>query len=168
MANFILFIVLVICVVTDIKSRKILNIITLPAIIAGLILYTVTSGYGGFLFSGKGLIVGLGVLLVPYILGGIGAGDVKLMAAIGAMKGSIFVCSAFLFAAIIGGVISFYIIVRRKELKSFLQRIFFSLVLFNGNKDSLNVRKEALAPSFPYGVAIALGTLFAFFAGGTL
>ena len=39
----------------------------------------------GFLFSGKGLLVGFLILLIPYLLGGMGAGDVKLMAAIGAI-----------------------------------------------------------------------------------
>lgn len=168
MANLILFIVLFICVITDIKSRKILNVITLPAILIGLLLYTFTSGFSGFLYSGKGFLVGFALLLLPFLLGGMGAGDVKLMAAIGAIKGSLFVFNAFLFAAIIGGMISFCIIVRRKELRNFVKRTVYSLLLFKGNKDLLNVSKEALAPSFPYGVAIAIGTLCTLLAGAAL
>lgn len=161
MENILLLIILLICTVTDIKSRKILNIVTFPAILIGFLFYLYTNGYEGFLFSGKGFLVGLGVLFIPFAMGGIGAGDVKLMAAIGTMKGAFFVFYAFLYAAIVGGIIALFILIRRKDVKGFFARITNSLLLlsFNKSKDSIQVSKKDLAPSFPYGVAIALGTV---------
>ena len=106
MTYSILAITLIISFITDIRKRRILNIVTLPAILIGLIYYTVTSGFEGFLFSGKGLLVGFLILLIPYLLGGMGAGDVKLMAAIGALTGTSFVIESFLYTAIIGGLIA--------------------------------------------------------------
>ncbi|WP_053367499.1 A24 family peptidase [Bacillus sp. FJAT-27245] len=161
MENILLLAVLIICTVTDIKSRKILNVVTLPAILICFIYYLITNGLDGFLFSGKGFLVGLGVLFIPFAMGGIGAGDVKLMAAIGAMKGAFFVFYAFLYAAIVGGFIAFFILMQRNELKGFFVRIINSVffLTFNKSKDSVQLSKSDLAPSFPYGVAIALGTI---------
>ncbi len=75
-------------IITDIKERKILNIVTLPTIIFGLIIIYYSSWFGRISFSGKGFLLVLGYLLIPYLLGGMGAGDVKLMAAIGALNGN--------------------------------------------------------------------------------
>ncbi|WP_316571643.1 A24 family peptidase [Neobacillus sp. YIM B06451] len=160
MANILLLILLVICLITDIKSRKILNIVTLPAILFGFLFYLLTNGYEGFLFSGKGFLVGLGVLFIPFAMGGIGAGDVKLLAAIGAMKGAFFVFYAFLYAAIVGGLIALFILIKRKDVKGFFMRIVNSIFLLSVSKsqDSIQMSKKDLAPSFPYGVAMAVGT----------
>lgn len=166
---FILFITLLISVYTDIRSRKILNKVTLPAILIGLIYHSIISGFNGFTFSGLGLLVGIGLLFIPFAMGGMGAGDVKLMGAIGALMGSSFVFTTFLYTAIIGGLISLYIMIRRKELLSFFKRAMFSAVLLKETKGSVNIlEKRDLAPSFPYGVAIALGALCAYLFGGIL
>ncbi|CEG28322.1 A24 family peptidase [Bacillus sp. B-jedd] len=170
MENILLLILLLICTVTDIKSRKILNIVTFPAIIIGFLLYLFTNGYEGFLFSGKGFLVGLGVLFIPFAMGGIGAGDVKLMAAIGTMKGAFFVFYAFLYAAIVGGLIALFILIWRRDVKGFFARIINSLLLlsFNKSKESIQVSKTDLAPTFPYGVAIAVGTVALLFMEGRI
>ncbi|RDU34658.1 prepilin peptidase [Neobacillus piezotolerans] len=170
MENILLIAVLLICTITDIKSRKILNIVTLPAILIGFIYYFSTNGLDGILFSGKGFLVGFGVLFIPFAMGGIGAGDVKLLAAIGAMKGAFFVIYAFLYAAIVGGLIALFILIHRNELKGFLVRIINSVffLTFSKSKDSIQVSKSDLAPSFPYGVSIALGTIAMLFMEGTI
>ncbi|MEC1523504.1 prepilin peptidase [Neobacillus niacini] len=168
MLNFILLIVLIICVVTDVKSRKIFNIITLPAIVAGFTYYLFTNGLGGFLYSGKGFLVGFSLLLIPFMMGGIGAGDVKLLAAVGAIKGVNFVFYNFIFAAIVGGAIAFFIMLRRRELKSFFMRMFYSLLFIKANEGSLNLDKTDLSPTIPYGVPIAIGALCTYALGGIL
>ncbi|MCA1032212.1 prepilin peptidase [Bacillus timonensis] len=150
---------------TDIRQRKILNIVTFPTIIIGFIFYTITNGLEGFLFSGKGFLVGLGLLLIPYLLGGMGAGDVKLMAAIGALTGVDVVLQSFLYTALIGGLIALILIVKKRGIRS----LFFSPkhIVFNllaGN--SVMNQDEKTKITFPYGVPIALGTLLAVFIGG--
>lgn len=140
---------------TDIKSRRILNAVTLPAIMIGLIFHTVANGWDGLLFSFLGLLTGFVLLLIPYALNGMAAGDVKLMMAIGALKGSAFVFGSFLYIAVIGGILALIILITKKELKSTLSRIFASAQL--KTLDSLN--KHEYHHAFPYGVAIVLGTM---------
>lgn len=158
---------LLISLITDIKSRKILNIVTLPSIAFAFIYYISTSGFEGLLFSGKGFLVGFGLLLIPYLLGGMGAGDVKLMAAIGALMGTKFVLYAFVFIAIIGGFIGAFLIIRNKGLINSLKSFFFNTVYFRSEIGSalLKNNKES-SISFPYGVAIVLGTVCAITLGG--
>jgi prepilin peptidase CpaA len=87
-----------------------------------------------------------------------GAGDVKLLGAIGALKGTGFVIHAFFYVAIIGGIISIVILLNKKEFFSFWKRIIFSLQF--RTIDGLN--KEELHHAFPYGLAIVLGTMLYF------
>ncbi len=89
---------------TDLKSQKIPNYLTLSGMIAALTLYSFAAGFDGFLFSLKGIAVGIGVMLIPYLLGGMGAGDAKLMGAVGGFLGAKGVLGAFLLTAVIGGI----------------------------------------------------------------
>lgn len=155
MINIILLFALLISIITDLKERKIYNLITFPAIIAGLLIHTWNSGLDGFLFSLAGFGLGIGLLFIPFLLGGMGAGDVKLLGAIGALKGAAFVFHAFFLIAIIGGVIAVMILLTKKEFKSFIVRTFFSMQL--RTIDGLS--KEEMHHAFPYGVAIVCGTL---------
>jgi prepilin peptidase CpaA len=166
MVNALVLIVCSISLITDMKSRKILNVVTLPAILFGVFYHTYDRGLDGFIFSGKGMLVGIGLLLIPFMLRGIGAGDVKLLGAIGALKGSYFVFYSFLYTALIGGVIAFFILIYMKKLKGTLKRLSTALIMASGNTGSLNlIDRSDLAPSFPYGVAIVLGTFSVYFLG---
>jgi prepilin peptidase CpaA len=75
--------------VTDLKSRRIPNVLTFGAAAAALVFHLVTAGAAGLVQSGLGWIVGAGVFFIPFALGGIGGGDVKLLAALGAWLGPI-------------------------------------------------------------------------------
>jgi prepilin peptidase CpaA len=164
--NIVLITALLISLITDIKNRKILNIVTLPAIIIGLIYYTTVQGLEGFLFSGKGFLLGLSLLLIPYLLGGMGAGDVKLMAAIGALMGTSFVLYSFVYIALIGGFISVVLIIKKNGVKNSLKSFYFQVFFLRGNLGSLLFSKDKSSSiSFPYGVAIVFGTLCTFVRG---
>ncbi|MGG3468011.1 prepilin peptidase [Neobacillus pocheonensis] len=167
MEKIVLLAALIICLITDLKSRKILNIITLPTIAFGLIFNILTSGLDGFLISGKGFLVGLAILIIPYLLGGMGAGDVKLMAAIGALMGTSFVFYSFIYTALIGGVIALLLIIKTNGLRNSIKSFFFNVVLFRSNLGSIILSKnKESSVSFPYGVAIVLGTLCTLVWGG--
>lgn len=164
----ILLITLIASLITDIRSRKILNIVTFPAILISFIYHVSILGLSGFLFSGKGFLTGLCLLLIPYLLGGMGAGDVKLMAAIGALMGASFVLYSFIYTALIGGVIALLLIVKQKRFWNLIKS-FILVSFFRSDLVSMLIPNKAdkqSSMSFPYGVAIVLGTFCNLIWGG--
>lgn len=165
--NIVLFVGLSISLFTDIKSRRILNIVTFPSMLIALTYHIATLGWEGFVFSSKGLSIGVGLLLIPYLLGGMGAGDVKLMAAIGALMGTSFVFYSFIYTALIGGFISLFLLVKQKGLVNLLRLILYNVIFFRSNLSLVPVKKENHSNiTFPYGVAIVIGTFCTFVWGG--
>jgi prepilin peptidase CpaA len=73
--------------VTDIQSRRIPNWLTFGAAAAALVFHTVSRGGGGFVFATTGWFVGALIMFLPFALRGLGGGDVKLVAALGAWLG---------------------------------------------------------------------------------
>lgn len=150
-----------ISLITDIKTRKILNIVTFPTIIFAIIFYSITQGWDGFFFSTIGFLVGIGTLLIPFLLGGMGAGDVKLMGAIGAMMGAAFTLKAFVAVALIGGFISLILIVKKNGFIHSLRALYIFPALLSGTKGMFQMNADSGSSiAFPYGVPIVLGTLF--------
>lgn len=125
-------IVSALCAFTDFKYRKILNKVTFPTILLGIIYWALVEGFKGVMFSGTGLLVGGALLIIPFYLGGIGAGDVKMLAMIGALTGPVFVFQAFIWGAILGAVFALFYIYR----------------LGGSRKDYM-----------PYGIPIAIGVI---------
>ena len=71
-------------VVEDVRRQKIPNLVTFPTMVIALIYYGISSGLNGLFFSAGGLASGMGFFMILYVMGGMGAGDVKLMGASGA------------------------------------------------------------------------------------
>ena len=90
---------------TDIHRRRIPNWLTLSGVCAGLALNTFLSGWRGLGTSVAGLLLGFGAYLLLYALRAMGAGDVKLMAALGAIIGPENWVAVFLASAVAGGVL---------------------------------------------------------------
>jgi prepilin peptidase CpaA len=90
----------------DLRRRQIANWITLAGLAAGLAWHTATGGLTGLAQSAGGAVVGFLVFLIFYVAGGMGAGDVKLMAAFGALLGPSGILLAALLAAPAGGVMA--------------------------------------------------------------
>lgn len=156
--NVILIVVLAICFITDLKQQRIYNKVIFPALITVLIIHLAASGLEGLKQSIIGFIIGLAVLVIPYLLGGIGAGDVKLLALIGAVKGSYFVLNTALYMAVIGGVIAFIIIVANGALLKVLKQIWMWIYSFIcGIKYRLEFPTTGFIKKYPYGVAIVGG-----------
>lgn len=166
-ADIIVAAVVIISVYTDIKERKILNAVVLPAALAGLAVNSVFSGMDGFIFSLKGLGAGIGLLFIPFVLGGFGAGDVKLMGAIGALKGALFAFKAFLATGIAGGILAILLLVKQGRLLATLKRIWLSFFLGSVFKVNTlkSLDKAEFHESLPYGLAIGIGTLLAYLVG---
>ncbi|MBB5173477.1 A24 family peptidase [Texcoconibacillus texcoconensis] len=165
MLDVVLIILLVTSVFTDLMYRKIFNFITFPTTLFGFTYHIWESGVDGLLFSGFGFIVGLIVLFVPFFLGGIGAGDVKLLAAIGTLKGASFVFYAFIYTCIAGGMIAMIYLLKSTRIKQVIARMISVLTL----KTESSIKKNAeqyKQQTFPYGVAIFIGTLCSYWLGG--
>lgn len=164
--DIILILVLAICLYTDVKYQRIYNAVTFPAAVAGILVNIYLQGTSGGVHSLKGLLLGLSLLMVPYILGGMGAGDVKLMGVVGAMKGPEFVFSAFLATALVGGVISLYVMAKKRELIRRLNKILFTALSLIGILPKVNMLdslEDVSALAFPYGIAIFTGTMLTYF-----
>src|SRR5207248_19483 len=73
--------------VTDVWKFKVYNALTLPLVLSGLLYHAVVGGWAGLLGSLLGCLFGFAILFAFFLMGGMGAGDVKLMAAIGAWLG---------------------------------------------------------------------------------
>ena len=160
-----LIIALLISSVTDLRQRRIPNLVTGPTIVLALITYCFINGLEGFLFSLGGLAFGLAVFAVPYLMGGMGAGDVKLMGAVGAVLGLGQTFVALLFIAIAGGVMALGMMLYRGTLKQTLTKLFVSLLFLGANKDAslLKVDKnEQTQAGIPYALAISSGVCLFF------
>ena len=95
-----------IAAVDDLRRRVIPNWISVGAIAAGLICHTAERGWAGLAASAGGAALGFAIFLVFYCLGGMGGGDLKLMAAFGALLGPQGILLAALLASIIGGLMA--------------------------------------------------------------
>ncbi len=158
--DIVLSTVLIICFFTDLTQQKIYNIVIFPSLAAAIILNVWYGGIGGLAMSLLGFITGLGILILPYYIGGIGAGDVKLLSIIGAFKGSIFVINAAIYMAVTGGIIALIIILYRKQTINFFKTIFTWLFyFFIGIKYKLNFSTSTFSNKYPYGTAIVMGAL---------
>lgn len=169
--DLILVALLVICVITDLRERKIYNKVLIPFLAIGLILNIAVGGIAGLGHALAGLAVGFAILLIPYFLGGMGAGDVKLLAVIGGLKGTVFVLTAAVYMALAGGVLALFVLFFRKGALSRIKQIgHFIGGLRSGVKIPLALDKDSLNATYPYGVAIAIGALAAivFPSGGGL
>jgi prepilin peptidase CpaA len=106
---------------TDVRTMRIPNALTAGGTLAGLAYHTAIAGYSGLIYSGKGLIAGFGMLFVLYLVGALGAGDVKLFAAIGAAAGLPYVVQCLLYSVLYSGMIGAVLIALRKR---WMQRAF--------------------------------------------
>lgn len=154
-----IFIVVAICLYTDVRYRKIYNVVLFPAFLLA-ILYGIThSGVAGLLFCIKGATLGLALLLIPFLLGGMGAGDVKLLAVIGAWQGPEFIWFCFLCTALAGGIFGVIQLLRKGTLALTLKTILFALIPGPPKVNTFGTLATAKAgDAFPYGIAIATGT----------
>jgi prepilin peptidase CpaA len=153
------------CAYWDLRYRKIPNWATLPGIVLGLGMSISFGGWGGMKASGLGFLIGFVALLVLFVLGWMGGGDVKLMAAVGALKGYPFVVSALFYSLIVGVVIGVAMLIWNRKT----QRTFKNLFFVVASRFSPLIPKQNINPEetqkLPFGLAIVLGTVWAMIAG---
>jgi prepilin peptidase CpaA len=134
----------------DLRWRRIPNWLTLGSALVGLALNVWLYGAAGGLTTLGGLALGLALLLPFYVLRAVGAGDVKLLAALGALLGPQALVSVGLYGAVVGGLMSAVILLGRGRLMLTLNELVVQRLLPS--------RSGATAP---YAVAIASGVYLA-------
>ncbi len=112
-AAFVLFVVLGAAVATDVKNHRIPNLLLWPALSLALMLHMMSGGIDGLITAGGGLVLGLAMLLPLYAIGGMGAGDVKLLGIVGSFLGPWGAVVAGLATMMAGAVLGITVIVWR-------------------------------------------------------
>lgn len=157
----------------DLRQRRIPNFLVFPAAFLGLFLNTVLTGWNGLWFSFKGLVVGFCLLIVPYAVQGMKAGDVKFLAAIGTFLGAMGVFRALLLGLLFYPLQAAIAVLRERKLQITCLRfcrVFFNFLGFFlpalkswaavlDRQDDLGVESVKT----PYGVALAVGSLLALY-----
>ena len=162
LATIFLGLIMVICAMFDLKTNRIPNFITYPSMLIAFSYYGISNGLVGLAFSGSGLLVGIGLFIIPYLMGGMGAGDAKLMGVVGAVLGVKGVFITALFTALVGGIYAVIILIVNPSFsKGFIHKGLQTLKFYIIFKEFIPIpeTKGEKAPKLCYGVAIALGTL---------
>ena len=169
--NTVLMAALGIASIYDWRFRRIPNWLTFSMIIAGLLLQTFFYGLDGLKESVLGFLLGIFLLYIPFQMGGVGGGDVKLLGALGAFLGPVSLLRVFLISAIFGGLFSLIEILRRKIWKatceSFKHRFLF-LALQQKLASESEITFSKNQASIPYAISMALGYAYFYFTGGIL
>jgi prepilin peptidase CpaA len=160
---------LVVAAVIDGKQLKVPNWITFPMVISGWIYCTTALGWEGLGWSLVGTVVGLALLMPAYAIGGMGAGDVKLLAGVGAWVGSTHTLFAFAATTIVGGVIAVIMVVSRRSWSKHRDQfwgIFGEILTIKDPTKLAEIAAERKSSMMllPYGIPIAIGSIgwFAF------
>ncbi len=156
--------VLIVAAVIDGRQLKVPNWITFPMILSGWLASGIIYGWDGVAASLWGTAIGLGLLLPAYAVGGMGAGDVKLLAGVGAWAGASQTLWAFVVSAIIGAIIAvIMVVVSRKwrhHQKQFVSILSEILVIRSPSKLSeIAAQRKPSMMLLPYGIPIAIGTI---------
>ncbi|MEM9410227.1 MAG: A24 family peptidase [Planctomycetota bacterium] len=157
----------------DGKELKVPNKLTFPMIFAGWIYSMISYGmagegwYVGLGWSLAGTVVGLMTLLPAYAIGGMGAGDVKMMAAIGAWVHVTITFYAFCVGTVVGGILAVAMIVHSGDTKKHWNQFFFiaNEIATVRNPEVLAeiaADRKSSMKLLPYGIPLAIGTVLYF------
>lgn len=157
LCNAALVILLVYCAYTDGTKSRIYNKATFPAMGLGLLLHLIFGGSNGFAWSFLGLVIGLAIQFVPWRLNLAKAGDLKLLMAVGALKGWAFCSFGFLYGAAAFGLLILPWLYKRGELGAVGRNIknyaHIALVTQTAEAPTPVVTKKFV----PWGVGLSVG-----------
>jgi prepilin peptidase CpaA len=146
----------------DVRYRRIPNFLVLAALLAGISINTTFGGWQGMISSLEGFALAFFPMLLMHIFGAMGAGDVKLFGAVGAVLGVGLVPLAFVVVVMMGAVLAIYTMLRAGTVITTLHGV---LRIFVGLLPGWEMPRFAMSPdrkhTIPYGVAIMLGSLIA-------
>ncbi len=143
----------------DVRTRRVPNV--LNALLASVGLALAVTGLSGLSVGAAlaGLGVGLALMLPAFIFGAMGAGDVKLFAAMGTLVGPTHILRAFVFTAIAGGMLAIAVAAMRGRLQQTLART--GTLVATGGSNAAAIKAPSENNRFPYAPAIAVGCVIA-------
>jgi prepilin peptidase CpaA len=149
----------------DVEQRRIPNSLTYPGIILGVLLRGLLLGWEGAASALAGCVLAGGIFLLFYVVHAMGAGDVKLVAALGSLLGPPDAVVMLLATAICGGMLALVYALYRKRIRATFANVATALQFHAASGLSahpdLNL-DNPVALRMPYGLAIAAGTLYVF------
>jgi prepilin peptidase CpaA len=165
--------VLVVAAVIDGWKLKVPNWITFPLILSGWAYSVAYFGWAGLGWSLLGTAVGLGLLLPAYAIGGMGAGDVKLLGGVGAWVWSTTTLYAFCASALVGGVIAVAMVLWYRDWRRHITQFqtITNEILTVRNPQALSAiaaERKSKMLLLPYGIPIAIGSISYFLLMGML
>jgi prepilin peptidase CpaA len=167
---FVVLIAVGITAVTDVWKFKVYNALTLPLLCSGLLYHAYTGGSAAWLGSILGALFGFGMLLGLYVLGGIGGGDVKLMAGVGAWLGMPLTVNVFFASSLATGFYALFLIVahhRTAETWLNLKLLWYRISAFGrylgaeNRVETIACRTDRATRLVPFGAMVAIGLLAA-------
>ena len=148
----------------DVRYRRIPNTFVLATLTIGLIVNSVVGGLGGAVASLGGCLLAFTLMFILHVFGAMGAGDVKLFAAIGSVIGASLVLPTFFVVVLTGGALGIVTMLRTGSVRSTFQNILLLLVgLLPGWKLPRLAVPTDRRKTIPYGVAITFGSLISLF-----
>jgi len=149
--------------ISDVRERRIPNRLTYPAMLGGLVLQTALHGWRGLLFSAAGGLFFGGVFLLFYLVNAMGAGDVKLAAALGCVVGSTSALQLMFATAVAGGALAIVFMVRSGRVVQTVKNT-FGVAAFHA-RHGLQTHPivnldNPTSVRMPYGLAFAAGTVY--------
>lgn len=144
----------------DVRYRRIPNAFVLAAFSGGFLMNTILGGWHGSYSSLGGCLLGFVLMFILHVFGAMGAGDVKLFAAIGAVTGADLILPTFVVVILTGGLLAVVSIIRAGVVKTTMHRVLQILV---GLLPGWQMPKFAVPAdrkhTIPYGVAITMGSI---------
>lgn len=172
-AVWFVMIVLIVAAVIDGAILKVPNWLTFPFIVCGWIHCSIQGGFTGLGYSLLGTFVGMMLLLVLRNVGGMGGGDVKLLAGVGAWLGTVVTLYTFAATALVGGIMAMIMIWKSgnwtKHYAMALQILEEWKTIRNPTKLAKIAReRKPTMTLLPYGIPMAIGAVFYFAYAGML
>lgn len=154
--------IVLVATITDFRRRRIPNALTFPAAIAALFFHAITGGWHAAALSLGGWFVGALLFFPIFALRGMGAGDLKLLAAVGAWVGPTQVVLVALLASVAGGVVALGVAMAHSYLRTALRNVWMLLthwrVVGVQPLDTVTLQGTA-GPRLAYALPIAIGTM---------
>jgi len=164
---------LILAAYIDGKQLRVPNWLTFSMVLSGLVYSTWAGGWAGLGDGLLGMVVGLACLLPLYAVGGMGAGDVKLMAGVGAWLGATTTFYAFCVSTIVGAVMAVVMVLWRKSFDKHYAQLLVILSEWMTIKNPRELSRIAAERKpkmllLPYGIPICVGSIAYFFYEGMI
>ena len=161
---YLVCVVLIVAAYIDGKQLRVPNWITFPMIISGLIFSTVMDGWWGLGSGTLGMFVGLACLLPLYSVGGMGAGDVKLLAGVGAWLGWKATFYGFAISTVVGAVMAVGMVLYKRDTKKHYANLLVILSEWTQIRNPKKLSEIAAERKprmllLPYGIPICIGCI---------